>query len=40
LFYVEPEHQDAVRKALPTLKEVPFKFERAGSQIIYHRIDS
>lgn len=40
LFYVEPHNQEAVRAALPTLKQVPFKFERAGSQIIYHRIDS
>lgn len=36
LFYVEPDKQDAVRKALDRLMEVPFAFERQGSQILYY----
>jgi len=35
LFLAEPEKQWAVRKALEGLMHVPFKFETAGSQIIY-----
>lgn len=36
LFYVEPEKQDGVRKALKKLIEVEFKFEFKGSQIILY----
>lgn len=39
LFYVEPEYQSQVRKALSTFKEVPFRFEESGAQIIYHKSD-
>jgi len=35
LFYVEPEKQDNVRKALVELEEIPFDFENFGSKIIY-----
>jgi len=35
LFYCEEEKQDNVRKALSSLKEVPFTFEPQGSKIIY-----
>ena len=35
LFYCEPEKQDAVRNALSSLKETPFRFESSGSRIIY-----
>ena len=35
LFYVEPEKQDEVRKALKELKELTFDFESFGSKIIY-----
>lgn len=36
LFFVEPERQAAVRQALSDLLHVPFRFDIAGSQIIYH----
>lgn len=35
LFYVEPEKQDKVKKALAELKELQFDFESFGSKIIY-----
>lgn len=34
LLYVEPEHQAAVRKALSAFKEVSFKFEDSGCQVV------
>jgi D-glycero-alpha-D-manno-heptose-7-phosphate kinase len=36
LFFVKPELQDAVRKALGNLLYVPFRFENQGSQIIFY----
>lgn len=36
LFYVQPEKQPAVRKAFSDLMEVPFKFENAGTRVIYY----
>ncbi|MDE5943461.1 MAG: kinase, partial [Clostridia bacterium] len=36
LFYVQPEKQESVRKALSNLMEVPFKFERSGTRVIYY----
>jgi len=36
LFFVRPEDQPRVREALGTLLEVPFGFERAGSQVIFY----
>jgi len=38
LFFVAPEKQSNVRKSMQGLLEVPFKFESAGSQIIYQNI--
>lgn len=35
LFYVDDKYKHAVKKALKRLLHVPFKFESAGSQIIY-----
>ena len=35
LLFVAPERQQAVRETLSTLIHVPFKFEFAGSQIIF-----
>jgi D-glycero-alpha-D-manno-heptose-7-phosphate kinase len=35
LFFVKPENQLGVRKALLSLKEVPFNFDNAGTTIIY-----
>jgi D-glycero-alpha-D-manno-heptose-7-phosphate kinase len=39
LFFVEPEKQKKVQKALNELLYVPFKFSRSGSQIIYYTVD-
>lgn len=36
LFYVRPDKQDKVREALSDLMEVPFKFERQGTRVIYY----
>ena len=35
LFFVYPEQQESVKKALENYRYVPFSFENAGSQIIY-----
>jgi D-glycero-alpha-D-manno-heptose-7-phosphate kinase len=37
LLYVEPPFQDAVRAALAPMREVIFKFETHGSQLIFYR---
>lgn len=37
LLYVEPSFQQAVRSKLKAFKEVPFKFEKTGTQIIFHQ---
>jgi D-glycero-alpha-D-manno-heptose-7-phosphate kinase len=37
LLYAEPEQQPAVRTALAPMREVPFKFESHGSQLIFYR---
>lgn len=35
LFYVKPEHQESVRRALKDLLEIEFKFDFEGATIIY-----
>lgn len=35
LFFVEPERQDAVRRALSDLRLIPFEFEPQGTKIIH-----
>lgn len=40
LFYVEKEKQNAVRKALNGLLEVPFAFEDGGTSVIYYSPES
>ena len=37
LFYVEPEYQDNVKRALEDLIYVPFEFENEGTRIMYFR---
>ncbi|MGB0670112.1 MAG: kinase [Rhodospirillales bacterium] len=37
LFYVEPDHRDAVRQALGKLIEVDFKIDDDGSEVIFGR---
>ncbi len=36
MMFVEPDKQEAVKKALGTLLHVPFHFDTLGSQIIYY----
>ena len=36
LFYVRPEKQDSVRRALDGLLEIPFRFESDGSRVIHY----
>jgi D-glycero-alpha-D-manno-heptose-7-phosphate kinase len=40
LFFVRPELQDTVSKAMGNVLHVPFRFESAGSQIIFYEPDS
>ena len=35
LFYARPECHDPIKRALPELRQVPFRFEPQGSKIIY-----
>jgi D-glycero-alpha-D-manno-heptose-7-phosphate kinase len=35
LLYADEAHQEAVRKALAELRQIPFAFEPQGSKIIY-----
>ena len=37
VFYVQPERQQAVREALSSLLEIPFRFEDNGTQVLYFR---
>ena len=37
LVYAEPEQQEAVRKANPGMKEVPFAWENQGSRIVFYQ---
>lgn len=36
VFYVEPDKQENVKKAMQELMYIPFKFENAGSRVIYY----
>ena len=36
LFYVEPEYQEAVKKAMEGLMHIPFKFEDSGTRVIHY----
>jgi len=36
LFFVEPQNQEAVIRALPQLYRVPFRFDQGGSRITYY----
>ncbi|MFR3786118.1 MAG: kinase [Agathobaculum desmolans] len=36
LFYVDPEYQNAVKKAMDGLLYIPFQFENSGTQVIHY----
>lgn len=36
LFYVQPEKQEAVKRAMNELLYIPFKFENSGTKVIYY----
>lgn len=36
VFYVEPEYQDAVKRAMSDLMYVPFEFENGGTRVIHY----
>lgn len=36
VFYVEPEYQENVRKAMQNLLYIPFEFENGGTQVIHY----
>lgn len=36
LFYVRPEHQQDVRKAMDGLLQIPFQFENSGTQVVHY----
>lgn len=36
VFYVQPEKQDAVKKAMKGLMDIPFKFEDSGTRVIHY----
>ena len=36
MFYVEPEYQDAVKRAMSDLMYVPFEFENGGTRVIHY----
>lgn len=40
VFYVQPEYQESVRKAMSDLMYIPFKFENGGTRVIYYSPES
>ena len=40
LFYVEPEFQNRVRRAMEPLLYIPFKFENNGTQVLYYTAET
>jgi D-glycero-alpha-D-manno-heptose-7-phosphate kinase len=40
VFYVQPEHQKAVRKAMSDLLYIPFEFENGGTRVIHYTPES
>ena len=36
VFYVQPEHQDSVRRAMCDLMHIPFEFEDGGTRVIHY----
>lgn len=40
VFYVPPEYQEPVRRAMSDLMYIPFKFEDGGTRVIYYSPES
>ena len=40
VFYVQPEKQDAVRRAMQDLMHIPFAFENGGTRVIHYTPES
>lgn len=40
LFYVEPEYQDQVKRAMAPLLYIPFVFENSGTQVLYYSAET
>jgi D-glycero-alpha-D-manno-heptose-7-phosphate kinase len=40
VFYVQPEYQETVRKAMSDLMYIPFKFEDGGTRVIHYSPES
>lgn len=40
LFYVQPEYQEAVKKAMSSLLYVPFEFENGGTQVVHYQAEA
>lgn len=40
VFYVEPDAQDSVKEAMSDLLRIPFKFEDAGTSVVYYDPES
>ena len=40
VFYVQPEYQENVRKAMSDLMYIPFEFENGGTRVIYYTPES
>ena len=36
VFYVQPEYQESVRKAMKDLLYIPFEFEDSGTRVIHY----
>ena len=39
LLFAKPENHEQIRRALPGLLQVPFKFEGLGTQIVFYQED-
>ncbi len=40
IFYIEPEYQNTLRKAMDSLMYIPFQFENSGTRIIHYSPES
>jgi D-glycero-alpha-D-manno-heptose-7-phosphate kinase len=40
VFYVQPEYQESVRKAMSNLMYIPFRFENGGTRVIHYTPES